>query len=287
MKKLLLILLCLPMIGFGQSWRYSSGGNDFDGKYRISSVVGTGDDYPYNSPSLVINYFEEDNKINFYISDAGYYPSSSNTQVMLSFNNEKGIIYKSLSLGYSSDRKSVFLDGNFSPNYLRPFQIFQKLMEASYVNIRIKNDYGQNDMRFSLSGSTKAIKYVIPYDAMLARELEIKENELASERAKEAILHTRDSAIIDNLKNYSLSIEIFDTLKGHIIQSIDNHYWDNRSIDTIVIYKEHLYGNLSLSYDIFYIEDEILLRRTYKSQIAIPKNYVDSIPFAVGLIEAD
>ena len=43
MKKLLLILLCLPIIGFGQGWRYSSGGNDFDGKYSTSSIVGTGD----------------------------------------------------------------------------------------------------------------------------------------------------------------------------------------------------------------------------------------------------
>ena len=74
-------------------------------------------------------------------------------------------------------------------------------MDASYVNIRIKNNYGQNDMRFSLSGSTKAIKYVIPYDTMLARELEIKERKLAAIRAREAILHIRDSAIIDNLKN--------------------------------------------------------------------------------------
>ena len=41
------------MIGFGQSWRYSSQGNDFDGKYRTSSIVGTGNDYPYNSPRLV------------------------------------------------------------------------------------------------------------------------------------------------------------------------------------------------------------------------------------------
>jgi len=291
MKKLLLILLCLPMIGFGQSWRYSSGGNDFDGKYRTSSVVGTGDDYPYNSPRLVINYFEENNKINFYISDAGYYPSSSNTQVMLSFNNEKGIIYKSLSLGYSSDRESVFLDGNFSPNHISPFKIFQKLMEASYVNIRIKNDYGQNDMRFSLSGSTKAIKYVIPYEDMLARELEIEENKLSAIRAEEAILKIRDirdSAIIHNLKNYSLSIEIFDKLKGHIIQNIEYHnYWDNRSIDTIVLYKEHLYGNLIFSYDIFYIEDESLLSKTYKSPFVVPENYVDSIPFALGLIEAD
>jgi len=280
------------MIGFGQSWRYSSQGNDFDGKYRTSSIVGTGNDYPYNTPRLVINCFEESNKINFYISDAGYFPSSSNTIVKLSFSNEKGTIYQSESVKYSSDRKTIFLGEWFSPNNTKKFVIFQKLMEASYVNIRIYNKYGQNDLRFSLKGSTKAIKYVIPYDAILAKELEreevVKENQLATERAKEAILHIRDSAIIENLKHYNISIEISDTLKGHIIQNIEYHnYWDNRSIDSIVLYKEHLYGNLIFSYDIFYIEDEFLFSKTFKSRIVVPENYVDSIPFAAGLIEAD
>jgi len=164
MKKLLLILLCLPMIGFGQSWQYSSGGNDFDGTYRTSSVTGSGNDYPYNSPTLVINYFKKDNQINFYISNAGYYTSSSNTQVMLSFNNEKGNIYKSMGASSSADGKMVFLGSYFDGSYLdvSRLNIFKKLMDASYVNIRISNDYGQNDIRFSLSGSTKAIKYVIP-----------------------------------------------------------------------------------------------------------------------------
>lgn len=94
MKKLLLILISLPMIGAGQSWRYSSKENDFDGKYKITHVVGTGNDYPYDSPLLVICYYEQSDQIDLYISDAGHYTSSSNTEVLLSFNNEKGILYK-------------------------------------------------------------------------------------------------------------------------------------------------------------------------------------------------
>ena len=35
----------------------------------------SGDDYPYNSLRLKINYFEKSNQINFYITDAGYYSS--------------------------------------------------------------------------------------------------------------------------------------------------------------------------------------------------------------------
>jgi hypothetical protein len=45
-KKLLLILLCFPFIGFGQSWKHWSGGNAFDGNSRGSYVVGSGSDSP-------------------------------------------------------------------------------------------------------------------------------------------------------------------------------------------------------------------------------------------------
>jgi len=268
------------MIGFGQSWRYSSQGNDFDGNYKICSVVGTGNDYPYNSPKLVICYTEKSNEIDFYISDAGYYTANSNTQVMLSFNNEKGIIYKSLSLGYSSDRESVFLDGNFSPNNSRPFQIFQKLMEASYVNIRIKNDYGQNDMRFSLSGSAKAIKYVIPYDAMLATELEIKENKLASIRAKEAILHYRDSILNNYLNNYSLSEQMINNAIKEINKKIKNSGYVIHDIDSLIVWKTYLSEakQYYLSARIFY---KSLYEQEFHNLFILDDNYVDSIPFAV------
>ena len=60
MKKLLLILLCLPMIGFGQEWTYYLGGNDFDGKYREAYVIGKGDDSPYNKPHLYLNNFYQE-----------------------------------------------------------------------------------------------------------------------------------------------------------------------------------------------------------------------------------
>ena len=205
---------------------------------------------------------------------------------MLSFNNEKGIIYKSLSLGYSSDRKSVYLDGNFSPNYLRPIKIFQKLMEASYVNIRIKNDYGQNDMRFSLSGSTKAIKYVIPYEDMLARDLEIEENKLAAIRAKEAILHYRDSVLNNYLNNYSLSEQMINNTIKEINKKIENYGYVINDIDSLIVWKTYLAvaKQYYLSARIFY---KTYYEQEFHNLFILDENYVDSIPFAVGLIEAD
>ena len=277
------------MIGFGQNWRYSSGGNDFDGKYRTSSIVGTGDDYPYNSPRLVINYFEVSNKINFYIDDAGYFPSSSNTIVKLSFSNEKGTIYQSESVKYSSDRKTIFLGEWFSPNSTKKFVIFQKLMEASYVNIRIYNKYGQNDMRFSLKGSTKAIKYVIPYEELLLANLEIENNRLNALKVEDAILYQRDSILRIYLKNYSLSKEMRSSiieeinnqikLKGYVINNIDSlSVWKVYDVTTNQANKYYL--NAKVFYKSFYAQKFFKL-------INVEENYIDSIPFAVGLIEAD
>ena len=40
--------------------------------------------------------------------------------------------------------------------------IIKKLTDAKYVDIRISTQSSKNDLRFSLNGSTKAIKFVIP-----------------------------------------------------------------------------------------------------------------------------
>ncbi len=67
-------------------------------------------------------------------------------------------------------------------------------MDASDVEIRISNDYSQNDLRFGLSGSTKAIKFVVPFDKMF--EIEQKEIEEAVEEVK-----IEDEARIENTES--------------------------------------------------------------------------------------
>jgi hypothetical protein len=64
-------LLISPIVN-GQNWTYSSGNNAFDGAYRTSSVKGSGGSSPYNTPRLFINYFQEQNLLNIYITNAGY-----------------------------------------------------------------------------------------------------------------------------------------------------------------------------------------------------------------------
>jgi len=173
------------MIGFGQVWNYSSGGNDFDGNYKVASIVGSGDDYPYNTPKLYINYFEQDKTINLYIVDAGYYPPNTNTKVYFSFSDESGLIFKCVDIGHSSDRENIFL-GDFSyrdkDQLFSKYEIIEKLKKSSSLNVRVSNNLGQNDIKFSLKGSTKAINYVLPnLEELKINDLEEKKNEKENE----------------------------------------------------------------------------------------------------------
>jgi len=220
------------MIGFGQSWKYSSGGDVFDGEYRTSSVIGSGTDYRYETPSLVINYFERSKKINLYISNAGYFSTNTNTEVLLSFNNESDNIYSAYYI--IEDGESVFIGSEFelegSDEYFSQLEILKKLMVASYVKIRIQNDYSKNDMNFSLRGSTKAIKYVIPDfdrliieetdqvieivedDVVIEDEIQIEDTESDEEEAIEIVVDDDEVfMVVENMPELCLSFKIDST----------------------------------------------------------------------------
>ena len=53
MKNLLILLtlFAFTLQSNAQSWKKSSGGDAFDGKYRTSSVRGSGGDFPYENPT--------------------------------------------------------------------------------------------------------------------------------------------------------------------------------------------------------------------------------------------
>lgn len=159
----LLITLTLT----AQSWTFSEGGDAFDGKYKTSSVIGKGTNYPYTKPSLVINKFEGEENINFYISGGGYFQEKTGISVLWVFDNEPNKIYSTYDWTISSDGKILFFREFNNPDglaRLKPIDIIDKLTLANKVTVRMKDDYGSNDIVFSLSGSTKAINSVIPQD---------------------------------------------------------------------------------------------------------------------------
>lgn len=158
----LVFVLFVSQNTFSQSWTYSSGGNAFDGKYRTSSITGTGTNYPYNKPLFVVNYFENSKSLNIYIADVGY-AGCDNKIVKIKFNNNDTIYAFDAS---TDENKEIWFLSQYSYNYnytnLTFDQLLKKLMRYSKMYIRITSDCGQNDLEFSLNGSTKAIKFVLP-----------------------------------------------------------------------------------------------------------------------------
>lgn len=248
MKKIIFItiLLCQVTIS-AQSWSFKSGGNAFDGKYKTSSIKGKGTDFPYNNPLLVINLFKEES-LNFYIADAGYFQNLSETEVLWIFNNEPNTLYKSNNLSKSDDSKIIFFDDFINSNTnenLSRIEFIEKLKTANKVNIRIKDNYGQNDLLFSLRGSTKAINYVISKkfrEKLIAYQKEIEK--IAKERLEEEIkINTR---ILKMLGNSGVNHNEWQKLFEKIDYNCNLYDINLKDIDTININIEKYSTNLNL-----------------------------------------
>lgn len=165
MKKIILILAITITTNliYSQSWKYETIENPFDGKSRIASVSGQGTNLQFNKPSLVVNVLNEES-VHFYIANAGIYQYFSNLEILWVFSNEPKTIYKSSNFSISDDGKILFFDdfkGLDSENQINIYDFIEKLKSGNKIDVRIKNEYGKNDLSFSLTGSQKAIDYVI------------------------------------------------------------------------------------------------------------------------------
>jgi hypothetical protein len=222
MKKLLFAVLFIvgnSINSNAQIWKFTSGGNDFDGRYKTSSVVGAGNKYPYKTPSLVINRFSENKEdMNFYISDAGFYQKNTGIKIYWVFNNEPNSIYSTYDYSISSSGKILFIEEINSPDSedkISKFEFIEKLKNASTVSVRISNKYGKNDIKFSLKGSTKAINFVFPQ-----KELDLKIEDIKNEREVSKKLINQKTilfdSIIQSVKDEKLSESSLTVLESKI-----------------------------------------------------------------------
>ena len=210
MKKLLLLLFLIPLFSFAQTWTSSEGGSVFDGKYKTSSVRGKGDNFPYNKPVLVINKFKNEFP-NFYISGGGYFQENSNIEVLWVFDNEPNTIYSTYSWSISDDGKILFFSQFNNPDglgKLKPIDFIEKLMLANKVSVRMSDKYGSNDIVFSLSGSTKAINFVLPKEE---RDSLKDAAEISRESAVRAVAE-KEKKQIEKEKKKLEKQQIFDNL---------------------------------------------------------------------------
>ena len=219
MKKLLflsILFLCTQTNIKAQSWKYENGGDAFDGKYKTSYIKGTGSNYPYNKPILAINKYDKSPAVNFYISSAGYFQENTNVKILWVFNTEPDVIYSTYDWSYSSDKKTIFLrefNDPKSDNKISKYEFMKKLKSASKVLARISDKYGTNTLTFSLSGSTKAIDFVLPNLKDLISDVESErqiKNKLKEEKKVEL------NRLLEILKNEKLSETSISTLKDQI-----------------------------------------------------------------------
>lgn len=158
-KILLLFFITLTFKSFSQ-WSYKTVKSDFDGTYKRAIVVGSGGEYPYKNPYLVVRYGKE-NGLDIYISDAGY-SGCDNRQVLFKFNGDDEK-YKSKYINEGANSDSWFISSLENSSL---FELLDKFMKHSYVSVRLSNDCVLKDYRFTLSGSSNAIKNIIPKEIL-------------------------------------------------------------------------------------------------------------------------
>lgn len=158
-----LVALLIIQVSFSQM-KYTEGGNKFDGTYKVASVFGTGTDYPYNDPILVINRFDNGSE-NFYIGEAGYWQDDTGIKIRFYF-DDSDTIYSVYDWSNSSDSKKIFFNSFNDPNIrggrLSNYEIMDLMRNSSKVTFRIENDYSRNNLVFDLQGSSTAINKVYP-----------------------------------------------------------------------------------------------------------------------------
>lgn len=219
MKKLLflsILFLYTQTNVSAQSWKYENGGDVFDGKYKTSFVKGTGSNYPYNKPILAINKYDTSPAVNFYISSAGYFQEGTDVNIMWVFNTEPDVIYSTYDWSYSSDGKTIFLrefNDPKSDNKISKYEFMKKLKSASKVSARISDKYGTNTLTFSLSGSTKAIDFVLPNLKDLISDVE-SERQIKNKFKEEKKVEL--NKLLEILKTQKISESSMSTLKNKI-----------------------------------------------------------------------
>ena len=199
-----------------QSWKYENGGDAFDGKYKTSFVKGSGSKFPYNDPILAINKYDNSPAVNFYISSAGYFQENTSVKILWVFNTEPDVIYSTYDWSYSSDGKTIFLrefNDPKSDNKISKYEFMKKLKSASKVSARISDKYGTNTLTFSLSGSTKAIDFVLPNLKDLISDVE-SERQIKNKFKEEKKVEL--NKLLEILKTQKISESSMSILKNQI-----------------------------------------------------------------------
>lgn len=190
-------------------WKKSGKNDVFDGNYRSAMVIGSGGNFPYTKPILVVNYFEKSDNLNIYIDNAGY-SGCSNKVIYFKFDGDENI-YRSTSISTDANKEAWFIEtGNYSTLANQKFfdyelQLLEKLKKHNTLDIRMRSNCGESDYKFKLSGSTSAINYVL--------ELRKKGDKKREKLIKEQLIKKRIKDSIEKRKSDSIYQAGLDFIK--------------------------------------------------------------------------
>lgn len=192
------------IISINAQWKTSSGNNKFDGNFKQAYILGKGGSYPFNKPILHINRFNE-GEPNLYLDNIGF-TGCDNPSLSFAFDKSDEVFY--FQAGSNVDNDAVFLSGT-----IREFSdLFKLFNEKSIVFVRHSNSCGQEDYEFSLSGSNKAIEYVIS-DFYTKKRIESEQNfedsrKLDSVNKINKILKLKEKRKLDSLQSLKTKIKL-------------------------------------------------------------------------------
>jgi len=248
----LIISVFILQLSYSQTWKYSSKGNPFDGKYKMAYVDGSGGEFPYDNPYLALTKYENKKDINIYIDDAGSYDSRQSVSLYLIFDNEPDVKYQAFGLSFSADNSAIFFDYinttyASSPSDLDKIDIIEKLKKASELYVRIEDEYyGRKDLTFSLLGSTKALNFLIDYE---------KTKQIVKSLSNEDYVKKLISQIENKLSN--IESKTYDKdWKTEVANQISKDYDDNFVYDSITVAPHNsLYKDYNIV-EVFYVDDD-------------------------------
>ena len=166
-------LLIVTLNVFSQSWTFQVTTSEFDGKIRSTSCVGHGNEIPYTSPSLTVNYFESNGEINFYLKGGGYTGCDYN-KITLVFDGKRK--FQTVEVSDNANRDAIFLNNfsNFEVENLLPMEIiFDQMIKSQKLSIRFENDCFQRDFYFTLNGFKQNLLKVLS-DVNIEKRISLK-----------------------------------------------------------------------------------------------------------------
>ena len=262
--QLITIVICLISNKANcQKWTFKEANNDFDGKYRIGNILGSGGEFPYLHPRLNVNYFFEDENLNIYVSNA---PPAvcDNKEILIKFNSDENRYHFFASTNSESD--VWFLnDGNLKEPTLTSLELLEAMKKHSFMGLRLRSNCGQIDYKFSLTGSAHAIDFVAQdYINFKKNEYQLeKEMEAKVEIALADKLKKREELIKSNAKLYALTNENCQVFKD---PRILNLFVSLQKRERIVIsnfndnfYKIHSSVTVDFKGEIFYIKKDCII----------------------------